>query len=198
MPRGRPKKVIVEAQQIANSSVLPESPKVLGVSQPQELKTVLVQESKQVVEEVKSDYNLEVIRDYYGNVDPTYLSKKHPDYEYRWLNCNASNITEKTGNLLFNKAGWQICPREHLLKIGIKEIELTPEGTYRRNELILAFMPKKLYQEKEAYKKRQADAPMQMIERLLKKGNRDVGGNIHESMRGLQTASALGFTTKEE
>ncbi len=181
MPRGRPKKVIE-----ATSETIAGTEGIIVV-QPDMDKT-----------EIKPDYTLEVIRDFYGNIDPTYLSNKNPDFEYRWLNSRADNVTLKTGNLLFNKAGWQLCPREHLFKIGIKEKELNPEGYYQRNELILAFMPKSLYLEKEAHKKRQADAPMNMINRLLKKGSKEAGESIHPTMKGLQTASVLGFTTKEE
>src|SRR3990167_11247124 len=72
-----------------------------------------------------SDYNVEIIRDYYGRVDITYLSKKDPNYEYRFLREDPKNLKIKTGNLLFQKGGWQLTPRGHLLKLGIKEREIS-------------------------------------------------------------------------
>lgn len=51
------------------------------------------------------DYNVEIVRDYYGHVDPFYLSKKDPNYVYRFLRDEHKNISIKTGNLLFQKGG---------------------------------------------------------------------------------------------
>lgn len=146
-------------------------------------------------EEVKtSDYTLEIIRDYYGNVDPFYLSKKDPKYAYRFLRDDPKNINIKTGNLLFQKGGWQICPREHLLKLGMKEKELAPDGLCRRGDTILAFLPKELFDEKEKYKTEQANIPIKQIKRLIKQGDPSVGGkDIHDTMQGIQTQKQLGM-----
>lgn len=137
------------------------------------------------------DYNAEILRDYDGKVDPFYLSKKDPDFEYRFLREERKNLNLKTSNLLLQKGGWQICPKQHLLRIGLKESEISADGMYRVGDQILAFIPKKLFDEKEKYKREQTNNPMNMINRLLKKGDSSVGRDIHNSMRGLQTEKAL-------
>jgi hypothetical protein len=53
--------------------------------------------------------------------------------------------------MLFNGGGWQLANREHLLRIGIEEKFIAPDGLLRRGDLILAFMPKELYEEKEKH-----------------------------------------------
>lgn len=146
-------------------------------------------------EEAKTgEYQVEIIRDYYGKADITYISKKDPEYEYRFLRDDFKNLKTKTSNLLFQKGGWQIVPREHLLKIGIKEREIAPDGMYRSGDLILAFMPKKLFKEKEKYKEDLATVPMKEIKRNIKEGIPSIGGKeIHDSMRGIQTQKQLGM-----
>ena len=145
--------------------------------------------------EAKTDgYSLEIIRDYYGMVDPFYLSQKDPNFEYCFLRDDRKNISIKTTNLLFQKGGWQICPRQHLLKIGIKETDLSADGLLRRGDTILAFIPKKYHQEKDKYKLEQANMPMTQIKRMMKEGNSSIGGKeIHETMKGIQTAKELGM-----
>jgi len=175
--RGRPKKEV---------TVIPA-----GIQAPANS----VQEGLEAVTEKQGEYNVEIIRDYYGNVDPFYLSKKDPDYAYRFLRDEHKNLSIKTGNLLFQKGGWQICPREHLVKLGIKESEIS-DGMLRRGDTILAYMPKKLFEEKNAYKEKQANAPMDAINRLIKEGNPSVGGKeMHDTMKGIQTAKDLGMKT---
>lgn len=148
-----------------------------------------------VKEEVKTpdnEYAVEIIRDYYGSIDPFYLPQRDPNYVYRFLRDDHKNLSIKTSNLLFQKGGWQICPKEHLLKIGIKDKEFAPDGLLRRGDCILAFMPKKLFDEKEQIKIKRANEPISMIKRLVKEGNPDVGGKeMHESMKGIQTAKEL-------
>ena len=140
------------------------------------------------------EYSLEIIRDYYGNVDPFYLTKKDPKYAYRFLRDDPKNITMKTGNLLFQKGGWQICPRDHLIGLGLKDKELSPDGLCRRGDTILAFMPKELFDEKEKYKSEQANLPVKQIKRLIKQGDPSVGGvDVHDTMKGLQTQKQLGM-----
>lgn len=150
-----------------------------------------------VSEEVSTsdgEYTLEITRDYYGNIDPFYLSKKDPNYQYRFLRADDKNLSIKTGNLLFQKGGWQLCQRKHLEKLGIHERFISPDGLYRKGDTVLAFMPKELYQEKENEKKRQADYPIKNIQRFLKEGDPTKGGKeIHGTMKGLQTAKSLGL-----
>ncbi len=150
-----------------------------------------------VVENIKDkEYTLEVIKDYDGVIDPFYLSKKDPNYAYRFLRFEPKNMNIKTSNMLFQKGGWQPCPKEHCLRIGIKEAELGPDGLCHRGDQILAFMPKKLFEEKEEFKRRQANEPMDAIQRLIKHGdpdNPELKGLGHETMKGLQTQKALGM-----
>lgn len=161
-------------------------------------KSTEVKEPLEKVSVKKDDYNVEIIRDYYGNVDPFYLSQKDPNFEYRFLRDDSKsggkNISIKTGNLLFQKGGWQICPRNHLLKIGIKERELSPDNLLRRGDTILAFIPKDLFKEKQQEKIKRANEPMNAIKRLVKKGDASIGGkDIHETMKGIQTKEKLGM-----
>lgn len=153
-----------------------------------------VSETPSKADVIDSEYQIEVIRDYYGNVDPTYLSKKDPRYQYRFLRDEHTNLTIKTSNLLLQKGGWQLCDRIHLKRLGIKEREISPDGFLRRGGLILAFMPVELFKDKEKYKTDQANARMKDVERLLKKGDPSVGGKgMHDSMKGIQTAKDLGM-----
>lgn len=138
------------------------------------------------------DYTAEIIRDFYGRIDPFYLSKKDPKYAYRFLRFDPKNLTMKTSNLLLQKGGWQLCPKEHLLRIGIKERELGPDDFYHVGDQVLAFMPKELFDEKEQYKLEQAQAPMKTINRLLEDGDSSVGGrDMHETMKGIQPKERL-------
>jgi len=144
------------------------------------------------------EYKVNIIKDYDQNIDPTYLSSKDPNYEYRWLLDKRENMSLKTGNLLFQKGGWQVCAKEFLIKhLKLREVELAADGHLRRGELILAFMPKKLYLEKEEFKIKKANAPMDAIQRLIKKGDPDnpelagLGGS--EKQKGLQTDKDLGM-----
>jgi len=141
------------------------------------------------------EYNATIIRDYDNKVDDFYLSKKDPDFEYRFLRDDTDNLSLKTSNQLFNKGGWQICPCEHLTRIGLNpKIDISPDGLCRRGRMVLAFMPKKLYLEKEQYRKKKATDSMKAISQRLKYGDKTVGGSdIHDSMRGIQHAEDLGM-----
>lgn len=143
----------------------------------------------------QKDYKVEIVRDFYGIADPFYLSQKNPNYVYRFLRDDAKsggkNISIKTSNLLFQKGGWQICPKEHLLSLGIKETELSADNLLRRGDTILAFMPKKLFDEKEAFKKKQAKGPIDAVRRVVAKGDSTLRGVGHGNMQGLQTKEKL-------
>ncbi len=151
-----------------------------------------VEKPKQVTPEKttekKEEYTVEIVRDFYGKVDPFYLTKKDPNYAYRFLRddrkSGGKNISIKTGNLLFDKGGWQLCPKTHLLGLGIKESELTTEGFLRRGDTILAFMPKKLHDEKLAHKQKVANETIDAVKRKVE------GGDPTE---GLLTKKQLGM-----
>lgn len=156
----------------------------------------IVSESKPTVEKQETkdaEYSVEILRDYYGNVDPFYLTKKDPNYAYRFLRDDHKNLSIKTSNLLLQKGGWQLCAKEHCLKLGIKEREISPDGWLRRGDTILAFMPKKLYEEKEKYKKEKAEAPLQSVKRRIEEGDSLIGKGIHETMRGIEPQKKLGM-----
>lgn len=142
---------------------------------------------------VKKDYNeedgeyrLNVIEDYYGGIDVTHLNKKDPRYQYRWLNSSPKNLAIKTGNVLVQKGGWQLCPRMHLIKnLGINEADISADGLYRRgSDLVLAFMPKELYAKKAELKQRRANEPMDAITKQIESGS---------ASEGLQTAKQMGL-----
>lgn len=142
----------------------------------------------------KDEYKVEVIKDWYGRVDPFYLSKKDPKYTYRFLRAEDKNLSIKTGNLLFQKGGWQIVPREHLVSIGIAERYIRADGVYRVGDTVLARIPKDLYNEKLKYKDKRAKEPMEAVTRLIDKGDTRSGGKeIHDSMKGIQTKKDLGM-----
>ena len=193
---GRPRKVRTE--EIENEVMSSDSAQtmVMEAEQPAVIDNKLEKElSREIVKTEDGDYTLEVIKDYYGRVDPFYLSKKDPNYEYRFLRYDDKNLSLKTGNLLFQQGGWQMCLRQHLVKIGIAERFISSDGLYRVGENVLAFMPKKLFQEKEADRIKKANAPMEAIKKKLKDGDtsRDLAGGIHPTMRGIETQESLGM-----
>ncbi len=175
---------------------LKEVPKEVVAVKPTAVKPKEQDKTPEKTTEKSGEYTVEIVRDFYGQVDPFYLSKKDPNYHYRFLRddrkSGGKNISIKTGNLLFNKGGWQLCPKVHLLRIGIKEIELTEEGFLRRGDTLLAFMPTSLFQEKITQKKKEAKEKMDAIKRVVNQGDPNQGGiSIHPSMKGLQTKDAL-------
>jgi len=145
------------------------------------------------VEDEKDEYTIEIIRDPDSKVDPFILPKKDPNYEYRFLRDDFKNMSLKTTNMLFQKGGWQICNKAHLRKLGIPERMVSPDGLYRVGDTILARMPKKLYEEKFAFKKRQAALPMDAVKRFVKDGDPQAGGvgQLHKTMKGFQTKKQL-------
>ena len=141
---------------------------------------------------VDPEYKIEVIKDYYGNMDPFYLPNKDPRYEYSFARADDKNLSIKTGNMLFQGGGWQLCGREHLKRIGIEDRYIGPDGLHRRGDLVLAFIPKHLYAEKLANKKQRADSMMEAVNKMINEGSEE-GSGIHESMKGIQTQEQLGL-----
>lgn len=142
--------------------------------------------------EIDSEYKIEVIKDYYGNVDPFYLPKKDPRYEYRFLRADDKNLSQATGNMLFQGGGWQLCDKTHCVRIGIAEKFLDANGQYKLGDLLLAFIPKHLYAEKREYEDKRAKDQMDAINKRIKEGSPE-GSEIHESMKGIQTSKSLGM-----
>jgi len=174
----------------------PEEKKSLNEEKPSELSQETADRTPPAMRAPEKDeYTLEVIKDWYGKVDPFTLSNKDPKYEYRFLKDEFKNLSMKTGNMLFQKGGWQLVNRAHLKKLGIADEYIAPDGLYRVGDTVLARIPKELYAEKREYKQKQADAPMNMIKRTMKKGDNasEISSGIHESMKGLQTAKDLGM-----
>lgn len=141
---------------------------------------------------VDSEYKIEVVKDYYGNVDIFYLPKKDPRYEYRYLRADDKNLTMATGNMLFQGGGWQLCDKTHCTRIGIDERYLDPAGHYRLGDLVLAFIPKHLHAEKMKVEAQKASDQLNAIETRMKEGSSE-GSDIHESMKGIQTQKQLGI-----
>lgn len=145
------------------------------------------------------EYTMQVIADSGFDVDLFRLPKPDPAYEYRHLRSDAKNMSKKTSALLYQMGGWQVCPKTHLLKIGIKEEMLGVDGAYHVGEHILAFMPKKLYLQKKNEEQHRNDIRQEAIKRRIEEGDEDAGGVDREknpSMRGIQHERKLKGNTK--
>lgn len=155
-------------------------------------------QAKTGIDQDKDEYTLQIIDDESYRIDITHLEKQDPNYAYRWLKDEHKNLTIKTSNALYQKGGWQLVPKKHVVeKLGISESEISPDGWYRRGDTILARMPKELFEKKEAYKFKKANAPMDAIQRMIKEGDSSVGRDIHSTMKGIQTKEALKGNWKE-
>lgn len=123
-----------------------------------------------------SEYTIQVIADNGVNIDPTILPKKDPNFEYYFIRDDHKNIAKKTSALLYQMGGWQIVPKEHSVKkLGIAEKMLAADGSYRIGELILTFMPKKLYAQKKAEEQRRTNERMGAVNKMLEEGDPDAG-----------------------
>lgn len=142
--------------------------------------------------QTKDEYSVEVIKDFDGKVDPFFIEKKDPNYAYRFLSATDKNLSIKTGNLLYQKGGWQIVPRDHLLNVlKLDKRFINKEGVYRVGDTILARMPKKLHEEKAAYKKKMTDEKTNRIKRVMEEGDPSMAGVGNENMKGFQTQDKL-------
>ena len=142
------------------------------------------------VNQDKDEYNLEVIEDWDGKVDIFTLEKKDPNYKYRFLKADPTNLAKKTSNLLLQGGGWQICPRQHLIKLGLGK-KLAPDGTYRAGDQVLTRIPVHLWEKKMEYKKKMAGEPIKQVNREQKDGDDSVAGLGHDKMKGIQTKESL-------
>ena len=151
--------------------------------------TALPKGVERVAPSEDSEYNIEVIKDYHGNIDPFYLQKKDPRYEYRFLRADDKNLSMATNNMLFNGGGWQLCDKKHLLRIGVGDRFVSPDGLYRVGDTVLAFIPKELYAEKVKMEQKKADDNMNAIDRRLEHGEHVPG--IHKTFQGIQSKESL-------
>lgn len=149
-----------------------------------------VNELKPQPNEFTDEYTLETIADYDPTADVFRIPNKDPNYAYRFLRFDTENMSKKTSALLYQQGGWQVAPRSHLIKIGIAERFISPDGTYHVGKNVLAFMPKALWEKKEAAKKAKADMQMSGVNRRLKEGDASVGRDI-KGFGGLQTQAQL-------
>src|SRR5258708_1477821 len=132
--------------------------------------------------EFGDEYTMEVISDNEPGADIVRIPNKDPMFEYRFLKDSKENLSVKTSNLLYMKGGWQICPKSHLLRIGIGESLLHPDGSYHVGELVLGFMPKVLFEKKQDEDRRRSNAAMAGVESL-------VNGNSRINMKDVKGIS---------
>ena len=172
-----------------------------------EAKTVVEDEMPAIAQDEKAievfekddGYNIEIVDDENAPSDVFQIPAPDKAYEYRGIYYKAENVSMKTSNMLHQSGGWQLCPREHLLKIGYKQQEIGPDGLLHRGDLVLARIPRELYERKQEVKRKKAMAPMDAIMRTIKKGDPDRSGfKPHPSMKGLQTKEQMGSNFGKE
>ena len=71
--------------------------RVLGGVETEESPSITNQQKINLNED-DGEYKINVIKDYYGAIDITFLNKKDPNYEYRWLNSRPEILSIKTSN----------------------------------------------------------------------------------------------------
>lgn len=168
-----------------------QEPEVSGVATATENELPSVVIPDRVFDE-DDGYNVEIVDDENAPTDVFQIPNPDPKYEYRGLYTKDENMSKRTNNMLHQGGGWQPCPREHLLKLGYKLNDIGPDGLLHRGDLVLARIPRELYQRKLEVKAKKAAAPMSAVMRMIKKG--DPGRaeiNVHPTMKGLQTKEQL-------
>lgn len=144
---------------------------------------------------VSSEYDIQVVRDIKG-IDFFHIPNPDKKYAYRFILKEDRNLTVKTGNLLHAHGGWKLVDKQHAERIGLGK-QVGSDGLCHAGELVLGFMPKELYAEKEAYKKSKAKTATSDIDNVLKNGKEENSfSSIHDSMKGLQTEKQLGGNFK--
>ncbi|MBM4240579.1 MAG: hypothetical protein FJ150_02740 [Euryarchaeota archaeon] len=138
--------------------------------------------------------DISVIKDWTVN-DPLRLSAKDPEFEYRWLRDDHKNISIKTSNYIGGL--WRIVPKEHIdaleKRFNIK-LYRAPDGLIRYGDLILGYIPKKIYEQKQKIKAERTRKPIEDVDKTLKEGIdlKELQG-IHPTLKGIQTKEQLGM-----
>lgn len=189
---GRRKDKILEAEQEISGGVATiETPKVGEISISKEAPV-----GSKGANEFGDEYTMEVIADNEPGADNFRIPNKDPKFEYRFLRDDKTNMNIKTSNLLYSKGGWQICPTSHLIKIGIKKENFQPDGSYKVGELVLAFMPKVLFDKKMKKDRENAKAATDGVQTILEGKSRVNVQGVHGISKGkVERKGPLDFGT---
>lgn len=161
------------------------------------------QSTEPLPNEFNDEYTLQVDMDYDPASDIFRVPSPQPEYEYRFLRDDQKNMSIKTSTLLKNKGGWQPVPKAHLTKCGFDVDKLSADGLYRVAELILAFMPKRLYEIKRADEVNRTKTRMDSIINRGMEGDSSSGikaGQMDSGKVsfGKKSRKDVVFTTREE
>lgn len=143
--------------------------------------------------EFGEEYTMQVIADNEPGADQFRIPNKDPKYAYRFLRDDKINMSVKTSNLLYSKGGWQVCSTEHLMRIGIRKDSLQPDGSYKVGELILAFMPKSLFDKKMKKDKEISQRAMDGVQSLVDGNSRVNVQGVHGISTGSVKKGPLNF-----
>ena len=132
--------------------------------------------------EKKEFPELEILKDFYV-IDRLYVERKDPNYVYRWLRDQNINISLKTSN--DPQIGfWKICQPEDLDEMKVDPKLRSADGLLRRGDLILARMPRPVYERKTEIRTERTKALEASVSQTLREG-------IPE--KGIQTKKQLGI-----
>lgn len=191
---GRPKKNLEAIDKEMNASISVEEntqkPQVGEVSISKEPPAAAVGSN-----EFGDEYTMEVIADNEPGADQFRIQNKDPKFEYRFLRDDKANMGVKTSNLLYLKGGWQVCPTSHLLRLGIKKEMLQPDGSYKVGELILAFMPKQLFNKKMKKDKEKREMAAKDVQNLVDGKSRINVPGVHGISEGTIKRGPLNYGT---
>lgn len=145
--------------------------------------------------EFGNEYTMEVISDNEPGADLFRIPNPDPKFAYRFLRDDKTNMNIKTSNLLYLKGGWQVCPTSHLLRIGFKKDILQPDGSHKVGELILAFMPKALFDKKMKNEQGKADKAMSGVQAIVNGKSRINQEGVHGISKGSLKRGPLDYGT---
>lgn len=148
-----------------------------------ELGGTAVMEQPKAANEFDDEYTLQVDADYDPSADIFRVPTKDPNFEYRWVRDESKRLSRVTSSLLHQLGGWELVKKQHALRLGFKESEISEDGHKRIGEHVLAFMPKSLYEKKLAGKKEKVNARTSGIRRHVEDGIQVVGGRNAQSRK---------------